>query len=91
MGFSRQEYWSVLSFPSPGDLPNSGIEPGSSTLQADSLLVGPPGVGVPVLETVERNGKIPGSGAPFSPCSFKPSKVQELVSAYRKLTIFSKI
>ena len=29
MGFSRQEYWSGLSFPSPGDLPDPGIEPGS--------------------------------------------------------------
>ena len=38
MGFSRQEYWSGLSFPSPGDLPNPGIELVSSpTLQADSL------------------------------------------------------
>ena len=35
MGFSRQEYWSGLPFPSPGDLPDPGIEPGS---QADSLL-----------------------------------------------------
>ena len=35
MGFSRQEYWSGLSFPSPGDLPDPGIEPGSSALQAD--------------------------------------------------------
>ena len=34
MEFSRQEYWSGLPFPSPGDLPNSGIEPGSPTLQA---------------------------------------------------------
>ena len=32
MGFSRQEYWSGLPFPSPGDLPNPGIEPGSTTL-----------------------------------------------------------
>ena len=32
MGFSRQEYWSGLQFPSPGDLPNPGIEPGSPTL-----------------------------------------------------------
>ena len=38
MGFSRQEYWSGLSFPSPGDLPDPGIEPGSPALQADSLL-----------------------------------------------------
>ena len=37
MGFSRQEYWSGLPFPSPGDLPNPGIEPGFSALQADSL------------------------------------------------------
>ena len=37
MGFSRQEYWNGLPFPSPGDLPNPGIEPGSLALQADSL------------------------------------------------------
>ena len=43
MEFSRQEYWSGLPFPSPGDLPNPGIEPGSSSLQADSLLSEPPG------------------------------------------------
>ena len=35
MGFSRQEHWSGLPFPSPGDLPNPGIEPGSPALQAD--------------------------------------------------------
>ena len=35
-GISRQEYWSGLPFPSPGDLPNLGIEPGSPALQADS-------------------------------------------------------
>ena len=43
MRFSRQEYWSGLSFPSPGDLPDPGIEPGSPALQADSLLSEPPG------------------------------------------------
>ena len=37
MGFSRQEYWSGLPFPSPGDLPNPGIKPRSLTLQADAL------------------------------------------------------
>ena len=37
MGFSRQEYWSGLPFPSPGDLPNIGIEPTSPALQVDSL------------------------------------------------------
>ena len=43
MGFSRQEYWSGLPFPSPGDLSNSGIEPGSPALQADALSSEPPG------------------------------------------------
>ena len=43
MGFSRQEYWSELPFPSPGDLPNPGIEPGSPLLQAKALLSEPPG------------------------------------------------
>ena len=37
MGFSRQEYWSGLPFPSPGDLPDPGIEPRSPTSQADAL------------------------------------------------------
>ena len=43
MGFSRQEYWSGLPFPSPGDLPNPGIEPRSPALQADALTSEPPG------------------------------------------------
>ena len=37
MGFSKQEYWSGLPFPSPGDFPDPGIEPGSPASQADSL------------------------------------------------------
>ena len=37
MGFSRQEYWSGLPFPSPGDPPDPGIEPVSPALQADSI------------------------------------------------------
>ena len=37
MGFSRQKYWSGLPFPSPGDLPDPGVESGFPTLQADSL------------------------------------------------------
>ena len=43
MGFSRPEYWSGLPRPSPGGLPNSGIELGSPALQANSLLIEPPG------------------------------------------------
>ena len=43
MGFSRQEYWSGLSLPSPGNLPHPGIEPGYPELQADSLSSEPAG------------------------------------------------
>ena len=43
MGFSMQEYWSGLPFPSPGDLPNPGVEPGSPALEADALPSEPPG------------------------------------------------
>ena len=43
MEFSRQEYWSGLPFPSPGNLPHPGIEAGSPTLQADALPSNPPG------------------------------------------------
>ena len=49
MGFPRQEYWSGLPFPSPGDLPNPRIKPGSPALQAHSLLHEPPGKPLPVL------------------------------------------
>jgi len=43
MGCSRQEYWSGLPFPSPGDLPDPGMEPRSPTMQADALTSEPPG------------------------------------------------
>ena len=43
MGFSRQECWSGLPFPSPGDLPDPGIEPGSPALLADAFPSEPPG------------------------------------------------
>ena len=53
IGFFRQEYWSGLPFPSPGDLPDPGIEPGSPTFQADALTSEPPGK--PNLLTVVHN------------------------------------
>ena len=43
MGFSRQEYWSGLPFPSPGGLPDPGIEPRSPALEAEALTSEPPG------------------------------------------------
>ena len=57
MEFFRQEYWNGLPFPSPGNLPDPGIEPGSSAMQADSPE--PPGEFNPIIswqidgETVE--------------------------------------
>ena len=56
MEFSRQEYWSVLPFPSPGDLPNPGFEPRSPVLQADSLPSQLP-LGKPLL-IILANGRI---------------------------------
>ena len=60
MGFSRQEYWSGLPFPSPEDLPDPGIEPGSPTLQADTLtseLPGKPSQGEINLKATSLNIK----------------------------------
>ena len=58
MEFSRPGYWSGLPFPSPGDLPNSGIKPRSPTLQADSLPAEPQGkpknTGVGSLSLLQR-------------------------------------
>ena len=53
MGFSRQEYWRGVPFPSSGDLPDPGIEPGSPTLQADSLLSEPPGKNLSLLHLLK--------------------------------------
>ena len=55
IGFSRQEYWSELLFPSPGDLPDPGIEPGPPALQADSLPSEPPGKTSESLETFSES------------------------------------
>ena len=70
MGFSRQEYWSGLPFPSPGDLPNPGIEARSPALQADSLLSEPP-------------GKLKGTCKGTFTCNLLPVKVSVcLISLY---------
>ena len=63
MEFSRPEYWSGWPFPSPGDLPDPGIEPESPALQADALSSEPPGKPLPVNagEVIDM-GSIPGSG-----------------------------
>ena len=56
MGFHRQEYWSELQFPSPGDLPDPGIEPGLLHLQADSLPSEPPRPSGGKAEAMAWNG-----------------------------------
>ena len=55
MGFSRQEYRSGMTFPSPGDLPDSGIQPASSALQIDSLPSEPPGKPLPTKPASKKN------------------------------------
>ena len=60
MGFSRQEYWSGLPFPSPGDLPDPGIELRSPALQADALTSEPPGKPIAkeaVIKTIPKKKK----------------------------------
>ena len=59
MGFPRQEYWSGLPFPSPGDLPDPGIEPGSPELQAGSLPSEPPHVYIPNFPYEKFQAKLP--------------------------------
>ena len=54
LGFSRQEYWSGLPIPSPGDLPDPGIEPRSPALQADALISEPPEKPYYICESVKK-------------------------------------
>ena len=58
LGFSRQEYWGGLPFPSSGDLPDTGFEPGSPALQADALPSEPPGK--PYVKWHSDNTCLPG-------------------------------
>ena len=66
MELLRQEYWSGLPFPSPGDLPNPGIEPASPALQADSSSSEPPGE--PFISEVKKLGGTPLLQSPRSHC-----------------------
>ena len=56
VGFSRQEYWSGLPFPSPGDLPDTGIKRRSPVLQEESLPFEPPGAPVKPWRQAENSG-----------------------------------
>ena len=72
MGFSRQEYWSGLPCPSPGDLPDPGIKPRPPALQVDSLPSEPPGMPLPWLASedvlVMDSGKTVGCSEDSPPC-----------------------
>ena len=72
MGFPRQEYWSGLPFPSPGGLPDPGIEPMSFALQADSLSLSHPGS--PVTQVHLAHIRLVNSGVPRSEIDREPTK-----------------
>ena len=72
MGFSRQEYWSGLPFPSPGDLPDPGIKPRSPVLQADALASEPPGKPFRPALKHSSSPSIIESLEFFSKCFFSP-------------------
>jgi len=55
MGFSRQEYWSGLPFPSPGDLPDLGVEPESPALAGGFFTTEPPGKPISYCIAVEKS------------------------------------
>ena len=63
MGFSRQEYWSGLPLPPPGDLPDPGTESRSPSLQADSLPSEPPGKSMFLVESENKALKDPLAGS----------------------------
>ena len=75
MGFSRQEYWSGLPFPSPGDLPDPGIKPGSPAFQADALKSEPLGkhivyeILIPFFFQTPSQQRKKTSSAKSEPCS----------------------
>ena len=90
MGFSRQEYWSGLPFPSPGDPPNPGIKPRSPTLQADSLPLEPQEK--KIVWYTERNLGIPGLlflMIPFCLLSFHSFSCEKLIWVWARIYLSS--
>ena len=69
VGFSRQEYWSGLPFPSPGDLPDPGIRPGSPVLQAHSLPTELWGKPLSIFSDLEMNPTHGASGEKWLNCT----------------------
>ena len=79
VGFSRQEYWSGLPFPSAGDLPDPGIEPRFSGLQADALLSEPQGKPL-IVDCQERQShlKVGEGEKPVSTKAWRLEGVQQV-------------
>ena len=77
--FSRQECWGGLPFPSPGDLPDPGIKPGSPTLQADALPSEPPGKPLMMgLVTLKKKKTLKSKKAAVSKPRRRPLQAQNL-------------
>ena len=83
MGFSRQEYWSGLPFPSPGDLPDPGIKPGSPAFQADALTSEPPGKPIQVSVQLYNNPRGREERGSWRPLFLSPSELREDKSSAR--------
>ena len=79
MEFSRQDYWRGLPFPSPGDLPNPGIEPGSSAQQVDSLPSEPPGKTQPITEVENFHSETCHWGVLSFPITAEPDSVENII------------
>ena len=87
MGFSRQEYWSGLPFPSPGDLPHPGIEPGSPALRVDYLPSEPPGKSVSILEPFVKYYLTIYGWVYFWACDYVPLSMYLFLCQYHKVLI----
>jgi len=74
MEFSRQEYWSGLPFPPPGDLPDPGIEPGSPALQMDSFFTPEPPGKPHIYTTLRKTGFPGGIGGKEPTCQYRRCK-----------------
>ena len=93
MEFSRPEYWSWLPFPSPGDLPNPGTNPGSPTLQADSLLSESPGKPSAAEKCLERAYRLRGmeASALREAAGVWPQESRDLFSSKEQCRLFTPV
>ena len=88
MGFSRQEYWSALLFPPPGDLPDPGIKPRSPALQADSLSHEHPKYHI-LVHTLLAESQIMNGQTDTHTCSGVPNTVLDISRHLISLDILS--